>query len=251
MRTTAVLLSCIVLAGCARQELDYRAPRAGEAVAPFTVRLDPEALDDAHARADARRALYRGDKALLAGDPAAAVPGVPGGWKEENWRFGVREVEDAFGDARDPAHAAFQRRALRYAATYNRRILEEVTDWPYRRRTFNPVARALTEPDDVAARNNCRAHAHFRMEGLNQRYAAASAREQHAAGQPVLIGVWGYSVGFPGASSEDAERLGCVIIAGTSDNQMGDGGFSAAAMNYAHAWNVEMLRLTAAKPATG
>lgn len=239
----------MALSACSGQESDYVSPNAGKLVAPHMVRLDPARISPSDARRDARLALYRGDKSLLGTGEMnpSSVPGAPAAWHEEDWRFGVRTIEDTRDGTRDQAHSAFRNQAIRYAAAYNRVILTEEPPPKYRRRHGDPIGRALINAGNPRP-GRCHDEVHLRFGFLNARQARAEARRLHATGKHVLLGVYRYSEVFPGASRADADRLGCLMIAGTSDYFPDDGGFNQAAGDYADAWNTEMLRLTARPP---
>ena len=114
------------LAACSSPEPGYVSPNAGEPLAPHMIRLDPDALNPAQARKDAQLALYRGDRHLLGTGEMnpASVPGAPDNWREAEWRFGVRTIEDTRDATRDSAHSEFRDEAVRYATAYNRVIFE-------------------------------------------------------------------------------------------------------------------------------
>ena len=251
MRALPVLAVLFVLTACSPSGREYVSPDAGEPVAPHMIRLDPDALDPGQARKDARLALYRGDKSLLGTGEMnpTSVPGAPADWREADWPYGVRTIEDTADATRDEAHSGFYDQARRYADAYNRAILAAEPPPRYRRRVQTPIESALAvEPDRPVGR--CKNEVELRIGDLNAREAPGYAQRLHAGGQPVLLGVTAYAAHFPGASQVDVERLGCLLIADTSDYQPGDGGFNQAALDYARAWNAEMLRLNPTPPRT-
>lgn len=118
MKRIAWLLLLVAITGCSPP---YANPHADRPVARDEVRLSMEQVNPGNARADAARALGRGDRHLLGvhgygslvpgvDDPAAA--GRP-----------VLFIEDTGDEIRDFGHARFNKKAAAYALVYNQELL--------------------------------------------------------------------------------------------------------------------------------
>ena len=113
---------------------------------------------------------------------------------------------------------------------------------PSQPRVSDIVVRALSHGD--ARGRPCRGEVSLTPRQMNHRSATDEAKRLKEEGRTVLLAVYGLGVGIPQASWREGEQRGCLVIAGTSDEQSNDGGFNRTAGNYASAWNAEMLKPT-------
>lgn len=216
----------------------------------FQVSLDQDRMDARFAELDAWEALGKGDRHLLGtgemGDDS--VPAAPDGWREAQWPYGVLTILNTRTPPRDHEDLNYLKQAVAYAAAYNRIVFAEVAKADPEPPPGEPEPPTFTVVGPE--KHTCTAAVRIQERDLNPREATAHARQAFASGRRFLLAAYGYSIDFPEASWDDAKRLGCLVIADTSDHAKGYFSYDAAARFYAGIWNTEMLRLTATAPRT-